>query len=130
MGLSATKKFCFFRRSFLTRQKPTKNATGVASCAFSLFFGLFEWVGCHGKPLFWRSWSLARRKKKPTRSWKIKNLDFEVVLPLLTLVSQLDLVVWRRPGDHIKQHLHVDSFSGLKFIFFNNLHLQLGTSTP
>ena len=72
------------------------------------------------------------KAEKKTRhgAGKLKNLDFEVVLPLLTLVSQLDLVVWRRPGDHIKQHLHVDSFSGLKFIFFNNLHLQLGTSTP
>ena len=57
------------------------------------------------------------------------NLDFGVVLKLLTLVSQVDRVVRRRLSGYTKQKLHADSFSGLKFIFCVHLHLQLGTST-
>ena len=60
---------------------------------------------------------------------KLENLDYDLVLPLLTLVSQLDRVVWRRPSDHIEQNNHSDSFSGLIFYFCAHLHLQLGTST-
>jgi hypothetical protein len=59
----------------------------------------------------------------------MKNLDYDLVLPLLTLVSQLDRVVWRRPSDHIEQNDNADSFSGLRFLFCVHLHLQLGTST-
>ena len=72
----------------------------------------------------------SKAKKKNRRgAKKLENLDYDLVLPLLTLVSQLDRVVWRRPSDHIEQNDHVDSFSGLRYIFGAHLHLQLGTST-
>ena len=61
---------------------------------------------------------------------KLENLDYDLVLPLLTLVSQLDRVVWRRSSDHIEQNDHADSFTGLRFYFCAHLHLQLGISTP
>ena len=59
----------------------------------------------------------------------MENLDYDLVLPLLTLVSQMDRVVRRRPSDHIEQNDPFDSFSGLIFCFCVHLHLQLVTST-
>ena len=58
----------------------------------------------------------------------MENLDFGVVLPLLTLVSQLYRAVCRHSRDYIKHNLHADSYSGLKVVFGVHLHLQLGTS--
>ena len=122
------RNFCLFLRSCLTWQKlyKTKFRRGVAISACCL--------GCLSTWCWWktrhRAFLVTSKAKKNRRgAKKLENLDYDLVLPLLTLVSQLDRVVWRRPSDHIEQNFHFDSFSGLRFFFCVHLHLQLGTST-
>ena len=128
------RNFCLFLRSCLTWQKlyKTKFRRGFALSACCL--------GCLSTWCWWktrhRAFLVTSKAKKPPRrgAKKMENLDYDLVLPPLTLVSQLDRVVWRRPSDHIEQKCQVDSFPVSDFvfayIFIFNLYFNVMMTSP